>query len=156
MARELLAAGVGTRRERLASGQVRSVVANSACNYVANNLHESVRIRLTSCGMMCRLVVMEGNVMAFRARPRQDPFTPQGEVLDDDFAVDCIRGKWRIYEYRMEYNSVTGGHLLREKAVRRYDPDAALTEEGNIASFATKADAVAYWQRWLVKARPVR
>lgn len=62
--------------------------------------------------------------------------------------VDFVRGKWRIYEHWSDYTSVSGGIIRKGKVIRRYDPEAG-QREGLPAAFDSKADAVAYAERWL-------
>lgn len=93
--------------------------------------------------------------MPISMRVRQDPFTPQGEVIcsykGQDYAADVTaKGKWRIYECDQEYTTTSGGHLLKGKVVRRYDPQAGVNE-GKAAEFDSKQQAVEYAQRWLTK-----
>ncbi len=89
--------------------------------------------------------------MSTSYRVRQDDFSPKGEVIDNlPFAVDFVRGSWRIYEQYSDYNPVTGGHIRKGNVVRRYDPDAGASE-GKPASFDTKEAAFEYARKWLTK-----
>ncbi len=87
--------------------------------------------------------------MPTSGRVRADEFSPVCEVFEN-YAVDCVRGQWRIYEAWSDYTQGTGHTIRRGKVVRRFDPDAGLLE-GKPASFTTKADAVHYYERWILK-----
>lgn len=82
-------------------------------------------------------------------RVRQEDFSNNAEVVGD-YAVDLIRGRWRIYEQYSDYTSTTGGHLRRGKMVRRYDLDAG-EQEGKPAQFKTKTEAIEYVNKYLTQ-----
>jgi hypothetical protein len=82
------------------------------------------------------------------ARVQADQFSNQSEVLDDNFIIDIVRGKWQIFEYSSEYTTTSGGFIKRGKVVRRYDPNAG-DSEGKPARFVAKWEAVEYAKTWL-------
>jgi hypothetical protein len=87
-------------------------------------------------------------VAQLSSRVQADQFSKLAEVIDDNWMVDFVRGGWRLYEYHQEYTTTTGGWLKRLKAARRWDPEAG-AEEGRMATFKTKEEAVAYHVKWL-------
>lgn len=82
-------------------------------------------------------------------RVREDEFSANGECLSvEGFAVDLVRGKWRIYEQYHDYSATSGGMERKGKVVRRYDHDAG-NREGLPAVFNTKGEAITYAEQWL-------
>lgn len=85
--------------------------------------------------------------MPMSNRVRRDEFSSQCEIVGN-YALDFVRGQWRIYEQYWDYSTTSGGMVRKGKVVRRYDPDAG-KQEGLPATFATKDEATAYFERWL-------
>lgn len=88
-------------------------------------------------------------------RVRQDPYSPNVDFISapkpmrGEWAIDLVRGKWRIYEDEgTGYSTTTGQIIYRGKVVKRYDPEAG-ANEGRIAQFNTKAEAEEYCRKWL-------
>lgn len=86
--------------------------------------------------------------MAVSGRVRMDDFTASAEAIGQDFMLDLVRGKWQIFEAWQEYNPTTGGHIRKGLVLRRWDPDAG-DQEGKAGRWATKAEAEAYFARWV-------